>query len=288
MAILIWSWWIILISCTISSRTAASSWWQRIPSPRYPSLRLIGGFNVQIIVCLDPQNISWWSASDPPEYIFWAHRFFSTSRMALARLPAWTSSLLIGTAMVWWIWSHPKTPSCTTSSRAYALLTKRAMHLPAAARRQVDVNLGLVVEWLSGSFLPSFSGWVCFQVQHPVYQVVEALIFNRERSVISICSPPVRWGLLDFMLAVPPPPSSPSPSPDLKCKRYIAVFPARSEDQSDPRRTSTASARSQCSPPDQNSKHRTRAFPAGPPPQALGQSGPRRTSTTKIFRRYTR
>ena len=79
----------------------------------------------------------------------------------------------------------------------------------------------------------------------------------------------------------PPPPSpsppspSPSPPPDLNCKRYIAVFPAgpeqQAQDQSDPRRTSTASARSQCSPP--NSKLRIRVIPAGSPPQALNQSG---------------
>ena len=56
------------------------------------------------------------------------------------------------------------------------------------------------------------------------------------------------------------------------------MFAARPEQQaqdqrSDPRRTSTASARSQCSPPDPNSKHRIRGvIPAGPQLQALAGS----------------
>ena len=60
------------------------------------------------------------------------------------------------------------------------------------------------------------------------------------------------------------------------------MFPAGPEqqplDQSDPRRTSTASSRSQCSPA--NSKLRIREFPAGPPPQAPDQSG--RTMQARI------
>ena len=44
-------------------------------------------------------------------------------------------------------------------------------------------------------------------------------------------------------------------------------------------RTSTASARSQCSPPDPNSKQRIRVFPAGPLTQAPDQSVPRQNST---------
>ena len=54
-------------------------------------------------------------------------------------------------------------------------------------------------------------------------------------------------GLLDVVSAVPPPPPPPAPPPppppDLNCKRYIAVFPAgpeqQTQDQSVPRRTST-------------------------------------------------
>ena len=65
------------------------------------------------------------------------------------------------------------------------------------------------------------------------------------------------------------------------------MFPAgpeqQAQDQSDPRRTSTASARSQRSPPDPNSKFRIRVFPAGPqldrsfphwPPDPNSKHGP--------------
>ena len=45
------------------------------------------------------------------------------------------------------------------------------------------------------------------------------------------------------------------------------------------RRASTARARSQGSPPDQNSKLRIRVIPAGPEQQAQDQSDPPRTST---------
>ena len=60
-------------------------------------------------------------------------------------------------------------------------------------------------------------------------------------------SPPARWGLLDFYVSCPPPPSLPSPGPP-------------------PRRTSTASSWSQWASP-------------GPHLPALYRSGPRRTST---------
>ena len=63
---------------------------------------------------------------------------------------------------------------------------------------------------------------------------------------------------------------------------YVSWTASSSEqqplDQSDPRRTSTASSGSECSPPDLHRKLRIRAFPAGPPPQAQDQSVPRRTS----------
>ena len=66
-----------------------------------------------------------------------------------------------------------------------------------------------------------------------------------------------------FYVSWPPPPSLPSP-PDLNCKLVIAVVPAgpeqQAQDQSVPRRTSTARARSQWSLPDPNSKPKIRAF----------------------------
>ena len=92
-------------------------------------------------------------------------------------------------------------------------------------------------------------------------------------------SPPVRWGLLDFMsalLRLLPPPSSfllPPPSSflvlppsDLSCKLVIAN-PRQTQTASSgsecSHRTSTASSWSHCSLPDPNSKLRIRAFPAG-------------------------
>ena len=57
--------------------------------------------------------------------------------------------------------------------------------------------------------------------------------------------------------------------------------PEQAQDQSGPCRaySSTASARSQWSPPDPNSKPRIRVVPAGNEQQALDHSGPCRTST---------
>ena len=84
-----------------------------------------------------------------------------------------------------------------------------------------------------------------------------------------------------------PPPASPGSKkcspPDLHRKPRIKVFPAgpppQALDQSVPRRTSTASSGSKCLPPDLHRKPRIRVFPAGPPPQAPDQTVPRRTST---------
>ena len=47
-------------------------------------------------------------------------------------------------------------------------------------------------------------------------------------------------------------------------------------------RTSTASARSQCSPPDPNSKLRIRVIPAGPQLQAVFPAGPELNSKLRI------
>ena len=101
-------------------------------------------------------------------------------------------------------------------------------------------------------------------------------------------SPSARWGLLDFISACPPLSFRPSVHPSflvLPCPSFSFL-----------RRTSTASSRSQCSPPAPNSKLRIRAFPAGPPrpapdrsvlfpagpqPRAPEQSVPRRTSNAR-------
>ena len=81
-----------------------------------------------------------------------------------------------------------------------------------------------------------------------------------------ICfSPPVRWGLLDFMSATSPP-SSP---------RFLPA-----PDGSVPHRTSTASSRWQCSHPDLNRELPMAVFPPEEPqPRAPNGSVPTRTST---------
>ena len=93
-----------------------------------------------------------------------------------------------------------------------------------------------------------------------------------------------------FYVSCPASASSP-PSARPQLQALDRSVPCRTEqkppEQSVPCRTSTASARSQCSPPDPNSKLRI-VFPAGPPPRAPDQSVPRRTSTAKNFQRYTR
>ena len=99
------------------------------------------------------------------------------------------------------------------------------------------------------------------------------------------CSPPVKWGLLDF---IPPPPSSFLP-PSSAGPQLQAL------DRRVPRRTPTAtsgsegsSTASSGSPPDLHRKLRIKVFPAGLQPRFPDQSVPRRTSTTKNLRRYTR
>ena len=90
--------------------------------------------------------------------------------------------------------------------------------------------------------------------------------------------------VIDFMSAGPPrrrrpPPPPPAPPPDLNCKLSMAVFPAGLEQhQSVPRRTSAASARSQCFPLNPNWSN---VFPAGPEEQPLDQSVSCRTSTAR-------
>ena len=65
-----------------------------------------------------------------------------------------------------------------------------------------------------------------------------------------IHSPPVRWGLLDFMSAVPPPPAASSSS----CSSASAGPQLQVLDRSGPRRTRTANPGSEWSLPDLNHK----------------------------------
>ena len=74
--------------------------------------------------------------------------------------------------------------------------------------------------------------------------------FSRFLLPIYCSSPPVRWGLLDFMSATPPPPPPPSsPPPPASSRRQCKP---QAPDGSVPHRTSTLSSRWQGSPPDLN------------------------------------
>ena len=115
-------------------------------------------------------------------------------------------------------------------------------------------------------------------------------------------SPPVRWGLLDFMsdtspLPPLPLPSSPSSSssailcdqcsaPDLNGESARSVCRAGPQlrvcEISVPRRTSTASLRGQCSAPDLNGESARSVLRAGPQPRVCEISVACRTSTASL------
>ena len=115
-------------------------------------------------------------------------------------------------------------------------------------------------------------------------------------------SPPVRWGLLDFMsdtspLPPLPLPSSPSSSssailcdqcsaPDLNGESARSVCRAGPQlrvcEISVPRRTSTASLRGQCSAPDLNRESARSVLRAGPQPRVCEISVACRTSTASL------
>ena len=105
-------------------------------------------------------------------------------------------------------------------------------------------------------------------------------------------SPPVRWGLLDFMSATCRPASPPPPPPLLlllsasssfSCDQVCSVWRAgpqlRSCEISVPRRTSTAILWDQCSAPDLNCDPVRSVFRAGPQLRSCEISVPHRTST---------
>ena len=137
----------------------------------------------------------------------------------------------------------------------------------------------------------SFLGGRCFAKQ------LEWIIGSRVSTIIGSrgFSPPVRWGLLDFMSVVSflPLPLSFLPSvqcslPDLHCRdrdHLGAMFPAgpqrRPSELSVPCRTLTATICAQCSLPDLNRDHLRSVFPAGPQPRPSALSVPCRTSTAR-------
>ena len=109
-----------------------------------------------------------------------------------------------------------------------------------------------------------------------------------------LCSPPARWGLLDFMsVACSSPPLLSSCSTatldalcslsDLNHDHPRPVFPAgpqpRPSPPSVPCRTSTTTIHAQCSLPDLNREYPRQVFPAGPQPRLPDRSGHCRTST---------
>ena len=107
-----------------------------------------------------------------------------------------------------------------------------------------------------------------------------------------VCSPPARWGLLDFMSVAsssssfssfsssssPPPPPRP-PRPPRHPRPPAQLRPST---HSVLCRTSTTTIHAQCSLPDLNHDHPRPVFPAGPQPRPSPPSVPCRTSTTTI------
>ena len=109
-------------------------------------------------------------------------------------------------------------------------------------------------------------------------------------------SPPVRWGLLDFMSATCRPASPPPPPPlflllsassSFSCDQVCSVWRAgpqlRSCEISVPRRTSTAILWDQCSAPDLNCDPVRSVFRAGPQLRSCEISVPHRTSTAILW-----
>ena len=123
-----------------------------------------------------------------------------------------------------------------------------------------------------------------------------------EWSNLCFCSPPARWGLLDFMSVASSSSSassclvllsslllvslSSSSSSLLNCDPRSTVFSAgpqtRPSTPSVPCRTSTTTIHAQCSLPDLNHDHPRPVFPAGPQPRPSTPSVPCRTSTASI------
>ena len=111
------------------------------------------------------------------------------------------------------------------------------------------------------------------------------------------CSPPVRWGLLDFMSALTSSfafsssaaassssfVSSSVSSCDPVCSVFRAGPQPRACEASVPRRTSTAILWGQCSAPDLKRDPVCSVFRAGPQPRACEASVPRRTSTASLW-----
>ena len=96
---------------------------------------------------------------------------------------------------------------------------------------------------------------------------VAVAIWTHKHPNSSICSPPARWGLLDFIRAV------------FLLRLRILRLHLRSPDPSGHSRASTASSRSQWALPDLHRELQIPVGTAGPQPRLPGRSGHCRTST---------
>ena len=135
----------------------------------------------------------------------------------------------------------------------------------------------LLTSLLSWLFLPVCCFFLfCMREFQVVFSAFFACLLN-----LLVCSPPARWGLLDFMSVAcssPPLLSSSSCSTatldaqcslsDLNHDHPRPVFPAgpqpRPSPPSVPCRTSTTTIHAQCSLPDLNREYPRQVFPAGP------------------------
>ena len=142
------------------------------------------------------------------------------------------------------------------------------------------------------------------QSLHYICITIFVKITNKKTmQIYNVFSPPVRWGLLDFMSAYSSSSSSASASSSSSCDHVTAAWRAgpqpRSCEISVPRRTSTAILWDQRSAPDLNRdpvrslfcagpQPRSCEISAGPQPRFCEASVPRRTSTGKCIRKNVR
>ena len=133
-------------------------------------------------------------------------------------------------------------------------------------------------------------GFLCFHLHfHAVFFLVgsyfSCLCSRCQMCSLFTCSPPARWGLLDFMSVAAPSPHLPPP-PDLNHGYPRPVFAAgpqpRRATPSARCRTSTTTSHVQCSLPELNHDQPRPVFAAGPQPRPATPSVRCRTSTTTI------
>ena len=126
----------------------------------------------------------------------------------------------------------------------------------------VPTYLAYILVWCFSSVCPHVQNYRLKSetaISSPVAKYIAVFIVFRRFHILGSCSPPARWGLLDFMsVACSSPPLLSSSS------------------------CSTATLDAQCSLSDLNHDHPRPVFPAGPQPRPSTPSVPCRTSTTTI------